>query len=102
MRILFLVLSMMSFSSCLAVFGVGVLIPAFTATQSDAKKAAERDAAQLALHAQQAAVIRQRYNELERQPRAAPSAPLPPVLTPPPLVSTEPARKPLRPREPTH
>jgi hypothetical protein len=98
MRILFLVLSMMSFSSCLAVFGMGVLIPALAATNSDAQKGAERDARQLALHAQEAAVIRQRYNELEKQPRAAPSAPLPAVLTPPPLVSTEPDRKPLRSR----
>jgi hypothetical protein len=102
MRLLFLFVAMMSFSSCIAVLGLGVLIPTLAVTSTDAQKGAARDEEQLARHAQEAAVIRQRYNEAERQPRAAPAVAVPRELTPPPLVSIELPRKPLRPREQTH
>lgn len=102
MRHLFMVLSLMSFSSCFAVVGLGVAV-GIAANKSDAKKGAERDALQLAAHAQEAAAIRQRYNEAERRSAASPpAAALPREPTPPPLVSIEPVRKPLRPPELTH
>jgi hypothetical protein len=103
MRLLFLVVSLMSFSSCIAVLGLGALTTTLAVTSPDAKRGAERDARQLALHAQEAAAIRQRYNEAERRSLASSPGPaLQREPTAPPLVSVEPVRKPLRPRELTH
>jgi len=106
MRLLLLLLCSMSFSSC-AVLGVGALIATSAAAgrSADAVKGAEREARQRALDAREAAIIRQRYNELEARSkppepaRLEVTAAIPQTPTPPPLVPIEPLRKPLRPRE---
>jgi hypothetical protein len=105
MRILVLLVFAMSFSSCLAVFGLGVLSTSLAVGNADQarREGAERDAEQLARHAREASVIRQRYNEAERQEKqqqalTPPNVLLPRELTSPPLVSIEPPRTPLRPR----
>ncbi len=102
MRILFLMLSLMSFSSCIAVLGLGALGATIAIGDSGrhAKEGAEKEDLQRALHAREAAVIRQRYNEEEARCVAAAEVALPvrPSLTPPPMVALEPVRTPLQPR----
>ena len=110
MRLLLLTLCLMSFSSCVALFGLGGLAASLAAGDHDRSRraGAERDARQLAEHASEAAVIRARYNAEEKKSAARESAVLPvppgrwgeltPSLTAPPLVSLEPPRIPLRAR----
>lgn len=104
MRLLVLLCCMMSFSSCLAVLGGGLL--ATTMAMNDSKAAyregAAREAAMRAQHAREAALARQSYNEAMRESGTpwipVSQARVQPAPTPPPLVQVEPARVPLRPR----
>ena len=95
MRLLFALLFMMSFSSCLAMLGAGLFGSSLALAHSkEMKEGAERERRIRVLHAQEAAVIRQRYDAQQRQsPVAVQVEP-----TPPPLVPFEPVRTPLRPR----
>lgn len=100
MRLLVLLLCAMSFSSCFAL-GVGALVAtlAGTGSRADAKVGAAREAQARAVNAQEAAVIRKRYNEAEARSRAAASPEPEAAVTPPPLVPFEPVRTPLRPKD---
>ena len=100
----------MSCSSCIALLGFGVVATTVAADSSDSfgaprrREGAEREARQRELHAWEAAVIRQRYRAEEMRSETArallpvPSSEGARSLTPPPLVLSDPARTPLRPR----
>jgi len=60
--------------------------------------AAEREAKERVLHAQEAAVIRQRYNEAAKRELEARTEAPPVATTPPPVFAAETLRTPLRPR----
>lgn len=103
MRLLVPLLCLMSMSSCLLAAFVPLVIANSGNAEAHHREGAAREARLKALSAQQAAVIRQRYDAtVGRTPEAAPVLELSPMpsLSPtsPPMVAIEPARRPLRSR----
>jgi hypothetical protein len=97
----------MSCSSCIAALGLGAFTSLAIGNSGNAeshwRKGAEREARLRAQSAREAAVIRKRYDEMQKNSPEAPVylelQPRPSLVpSPPPLVAIEPARKPLRPR----